>query len=110
MSWENDAAWYDANEHRRAYCDQDHPGGDAEADRWCQMYHQPKVPKVVPDEKRCEFMVLPELRCPRKAQWDTRQIGSPLAGGRWCFHHSDLMRVLWEEVGVKARVSPISDT
>lgn len=84
MSWENDPAWY--------------------------THSHPETTSVVPDEQRCEFMVLPALRCPRRAQWDTRQIGNPLAGGRWCFHHSDLMRMLWEEIGVKARVSPISDS
>lgn len=31
---------------QRAYCDQPHPGGDAEADRWCEMYHQNNGPAV----------------------------------------------------------------
>ena len=25
----------------RAYCDLEHRGSDAEADRWCEMYHRP---------------------------------------------------------------------
>jgi hypothetical protein len=29
---------------QRAYCDQPHPGGDAEADRWCELYHRPACP------------------------------------------------------------------
>lgn len=29
---------------QRAYCDQDHPASDADADRWCEDYHRPQVP------------------------------------------------------------------
>lgn len=29
---------------QRAYCEREHPGGDAEADRWCEAYHRPTLP------------------------------------------------------------------
>jgi len=29
---------------QRAYCDQRHPSGDAEADAWCESYHRPQLP------------------------------------------------------------------
>jgi hypothetical protein len=31
---------------QRAYCDRDHPGDDAEADRWCEWYHRPPLPRL----------------------------------------------------------------
>jgi hypothetical protein len=30
---------------QRAYCGQNHPGGDAQAEQWCRMYHRPAVPQ-----------------------------------------------------------------
>jgi hypothetical protein len=32
---------------QRAYCDRDHPGGDAEADRWCETRHRPVLPRTI---------------------------------------------------------------
>ena len=29
---------------QRAYCDQDHPIADADADRWCEQHHRVKLP------------------------------------------------------------------
>lgn len=34
----------------RAYCSQPHPGSDAEADRWCEMYHRPVGPAYIRHE------------------------------------------------------------
>jgi hypothetical protein len=34
---------------QRAYCDRWHPGGDAEADAWCEQHHWVRVP-ADPDE------------------------------------------------------------
>ena len=32
---------------QRVFCEQDHPGGDAEAEDWCRRYHRPQMPKPV---------------------------------------------------------------
>jgi hypothetical protein len=42
---------------QRAYCDQSHPGGDAEADRWCEDYHRPVLPALI-------LETVPEYRPP----------------------------------------------
>lgn len=31
---------------QRAYCHLDHPAGDVEADRWCETYHRPQMPRT----------------------------------------------------------------
>jgi hypothetical protein len=29
-----------------AYCDREHPASDADAHRWCEMYHRPSTPRI----------------------------------------------------------------
>lgn len=32
---------------QRIYCNQDHPGGDQEAENWCRMYHDVQLPRTL---------------------------------------------------------------
>ncbi len=36
---------------QRAYCDQDHPKSDADADRWCETYHWVRLPSTLVEHR-----------------------------------------------------------
>ena len=59
----------------------------------------------VPDDERCQFMILASLRCARRREWYIRVHGHSYK--EYCAHHADLLNGLMNEAQTTHSMGPL---